>query len=54
MNFIERNYKDLMAFSILIVCLASLIFKNNLPNNLFQVLANIMTGCLGFILRGKI
>jgi len=54
MNFIEKNYKDLMALIILVYCLSALIFKNDLENNISQTLMYIITGSLGFLFRGKI
>lgn len=53
MNFINKNLRVLMVFIIFIISLSALIFKNNLDSNLFQTLGYIVTGCLGFILRGK-
>lgn len=54
MNFLEKNYKDLMALLILIYCLTALIFKNDVESNIAQTLMYIITGSLGFLFRGKV
>lgn len=54
MEFIDKNYKDLIAFTIIIICLIALIFKNKQSTGLSQTLTYIITSCLGFLFRGSL
>ena len=50
MEFVDKHIKDLMAFSILLICLISLIFKGDKTDSLSQSLGYIITG---YLFRGK-
>ena len=54
MKFISENYKDIGAFLILLYCLTAIIFITTLEDSVRQTLYFIITGCLGFLLRGQI
>jgi len=55
MEFVDKHIKDLMAFSILLICLISLIFKGDKTDSLSQSLGYIITGYIitGYLFRGK-
>ncbi|AEM70281.1 hypothetical protein Murru_1238 [Allomuricauda ruestringensis DSM 13258] len=52
-KFFINHYKDCIAFSLLIICLISLIvFDRKISDSLRQTLGYVIVGCLGFIFRG--
>jgi hypothetical protein len=52
-ELILKNYKDVIAFTLILLCISALlILDNKISDSLRQTLGWIITGCLGFIFRG--
>ncbi len=54
-DFLNKNYKDLIASVLIVICLLALIFLDNrISASLRQTLGYIIVGCLGFLFGGNI
>ena len=53
MEFIDKYFRDIIAFTILMTSLLSLIFKEDKTDSVSQSLGYVITGCLGYLFRGS-
>ncbi len=53
-NWFHYNFKDCVAFSLLVLCLVLLIaFDGKISDSLRQTLGYVIVGCFGFLFRGN-
>ena len=53
MEFVDKYFRDIIAFAILMTSLLSLIFKEDKTDSVSQSLSYVITGCLGYLFRGN-
>jgi hypothetical protein len=53
MRLVDKYFRDIIIFTILMVSLLSLIFKGDKTDSISKSLSYVIIGCLGYLFRGN-